>query len=411
MLSNTFGTPRSIHVVDNEADFLELRWAWDRLAEREKDPVARFLLFDAALAAWETVARPKGYKLHVVVASRGNKVEAILPLVARRYGPIRVGRWLGPQFEEACEFLYSPGLDKATLERVWETANASFDVLHFPIVHRAARLKVFIETTHRSQRTARHPSIDLRQWANWETYASNLAPSLKREFRRDLKRLGEAGDVAFVVSAGADHDIGATVDWVCAKKVDWIVGSGARPELFLSKRDYFRRFYSEMQRSDRLLVFELQVNGIRIATQIALRWRGRVLLELTGWDHEWRTYSPGNVLAFEILRWAFENNVRCVDLGVGGHAYKYRFTNRDEEVSRHILVAPTLTGRVIVAALSLRQRLRRRSAAVGPQAFGKRPIGGRPADKRSEPLVAVPPRALLGSGKGRSHALAHRRGG
>jgi CelD/BcsL family acetyltransferase involved in cellulose biosynthesis len=68
------------------------------------------------------------------------------------------------------------------------------------------------------------------------------------------------------------------------------------------------------------------------------------------------------VLAFEIIRWAFENEFGVVDLGMGGHAYKYHFTKNDDEVARHVLVASRPIGRFVVAAVNMRLRLRRKPA-------------------------------------------------
>jgi CelD/BcsL family acetyltransferase involved in cellulose biosynthesis len=201
-----------------------------------------------------------------------------------------------------------------------------------------------------------------RQWSGWEAYLAGLSASLRREYRRDTKRLRELGDVAFAVST-SDADIAAVLDWIIDKKVDWIVGSGAPADEFLGKRAYYHRFFAAMQRAGRLIVFELSVGGVPVAAQVALKWDDRLLLELSGWDYGWRAYSPGNVLAFEIIRWAFENDFGVVDLGMGGHAYKYHFTKSDEEVARHVLVASRPIGRLVVAAVNMRLRLRRKPAA------------------------------------------------
>jgi CelD/BcsL family acetyltransferase involved in cellulose biosynthesis len=125
-----------------------------------------------------------------------------------------------------------------------------------------------------------------------------------------------------------------------------------------------------MQRAGRLIVFELRVGGVPVAAQVALKWDDRLLLELSGWDWGWRSFSPGNVLAFEIIRWAFENDFGVVDLGMGGHAYKYHFTKNDEEVARHVLVASHPIGRLVVAAVNMRLRLRRKpngKPSAGPR--------------------------------------------
>jgi CelD/BcsL family acetyltransferase involved in cellulose biosynthesis len=355
-----------IHVVGCEADLARLEEEWERLASSARGPLGRFLLFESACAAWATVARPKGYELHILVARKEGTVVAILPLVRRRFGPLRVGHWLGPQFDESCEILHAPGLDRATLTSVWSAACARFDILHFPVIHPGARLRELAGNLRHVQRPARHPVVDCTRWGDWEAYAAGLSSSMKREYRRDLRRMREAGEVAFTAMAGTDFDLAPVLDWILERKMDWIVRTGTRPHLFSEKRAFFREFYHAIQQQGRLIVFELRVNGERVAAQVGSRMEDRLLLEISGWDEKWRKVSPGLILDFETLRWAFANGIDIIDFGVGGHAYKYKFADKDEEVVRHMTVAAQPLGYPIVAAIDVYLQLRSRMKTKGP---------------------------------------------
>jgi CelD/BcsL family acetyltransferase involved in cellulose biosynthesis len=381
-----------VQVVSCEADLFRLQEEWESLASLARDPLGRFLLFESACAAWATVAQPKGYKLHVLVARKEGRVVAILPLVRRRFGPLRVGRWLGPQFEESCEILHAPGLDKATLRSVWDAARARFDILHFPVIHPGARLGEFAGTLRHVRRSARHPLVDCRLWGSWEAYAAGRSPSLRREHRRDLRRIREAGEVTFDAVAEGDYDLGSTLDWIVDRKAGWIVRSGAQPQLFLQKREFLRHFFGAMHRTGRLVAFELRVDGALVAAQIGLRLKDRLLLEIGGWDEEWRKVSPGLLLDFETLQWAFANGIGIVDFGVGGHAYKYKFADEDEEVARHMMVAARPLGYPIVAAIDVYLQLRSRAKAKGPAEERKLAVA---ATGTSRPEVEKRPRRSL----------------
>jgi CelD/BcsL family acetyltransferase involved in cellulose biosynthesis len=80
----------------------------------------------------------------------------------------------------------------------------------------------------------------------------------------------------------------------------------------------------------------LMVGNQMIAGNFGLVWRNRFYGLIQSSDFEnYRTYSPGNHLLVEIIRWCCENGVSLFDFSIGSETYKERWADNKEQLYRH----------------------------------------------------------------------------
>ena len=81
--------PLSFDIVEEEKDFHALEPDWNSIFLQQKNKLSE-QCFARALVAWETVGRPKGRKLFIIVGRVRGRVVLIFPLSVQTLGPIRM---------------------------------------------------------------------------------------------------------------------------------------------------------------------------------------------------------------------------------------------------------------------------------------------------------------------------------
>ena len=79
------------------------------------------------------------------------------------------------------------------------------------------------------------------------------------------------------------------------------------------------------------------LGGKKAAANFSFLWENRIWLYNSGWDWEFRAYSPGWLLLANLIRWATENGISAFDFMRGDEDYKYKFGGVDRFVERAVL--------------------------------------------------------------------------
>ena len=191
----------ALRVINDDAEFLALKGQWNTLqqAEAEEHPERSFLW---ALHAWETIARPRGHKLHIIVGYSEGRIVLVMPLVVQRQWPIRIGRWLAPEFGECSDVLVKGcGRSDRWVASAWKLVASSFHLLRIPAICLDARIWPHVEATRSLQKTCtRAPYVDCRQWPDWKAFLGSRSKAFVTDFNRAGKRLRKAGEHASSIS-------------------------------------------------------------------------------------------------------------------------------------------------------------------------------------------------------------------
>lgn len=78
----------------------------------------------------------------------------------------------------------------------------------------------------------------------------------------------------------------------------------------------------------------LTLNGEKAAANMSFNFNNRLWLYNSGWEWEFRDYSPGWLLLAYLLEWANEQGLDEFDFMRGNEAYKYKFGGIDRHIYR-----------------------------------------------------------------------------
>jgi CelD/BcsL family acetyltransferase involved in cellulose biosynthesis len=76
------------------------------------------------------------------------------------------------------------------------------------------------------------------------------------------------------------------------------------------------------------------LDGEKAAANMSFKFNNRLWLYNSGWEWEYREFSPGWVLLTHLLEWANEHGIEEFDFMRGGEAYKYKFGGIDRHIYR-----------------------------------------------------------------------------
>jgi CelD/BcsL family acetyltransferase involved in cellulose biosynthesis len=348
-------------VIGSEHEFHRLRPVWNALFQQQEQFPEQS--FDRALAAWETIGRPRGRGLHIIVGRTAGEAVVIFPMTMQRTGPIRIGRALGPEFYETCDVLVRSSSDcRDWVRQTWDFALSRFDVVRLPAVRTTAHIWPEVERSG----TARFDLIsslyiDASAWDGWDGYYRSRSANFRKDHRTSLKRLQQAGAVRWKLLDQPDL-LPETLDWMFAHKLDWLERNGSDATL-ARHRAFYARLCDAALRAGELVLIELFVDEVRVAAQIGFRAGARLDCDMIAWDPAWKECGPGRALDVHTIQWAFENSVRFIELGVFGHPSKYRFTDTAVDTAFSVVIAPRARGRVLLSLKNIldgaRTRLRR----------------------------------------------------
>jgi len=362
------------HVAANEIELA----VYHELAAAE--PVWRSLQKDGACTAFQTFEWLSMWQRHIgtrtgampciVVARDANGAPLfIVPLAVCRSGFTRELTWLG---SDLCDY-NAPIFAKDALERL---DHAEFAVVWQNIVellrreprcrYDLARLEKMPPSigTHRNPMLALPTSLNpsgsyvTPLFGTWdEFYKAKRSSETRKKERKQLRRLGELGDVRFV-AVGDKPEIARTIETLMQQKSKAFARMGVE-DLFA--RPGYRAFWLDVASALHGIVHvsRLDVGPTVAATSLGLTHRGCYYLVLSSYhDGEVMRFGPGRAHLHELLRHAIEHGIRDFDFTIGDEPYKRDWADIEVRLHDH-LQAATPRGAVVVAMISAFRRTKR----------------------------------------------------
>ena len=114
-----------LEVVRTAGRLQQIGGAWEALWDR-----ARALVFQShgwVSAWWGALPDPERRELFIVLAWRGDTLEAVLPLAICRLHGVRVLEWAAKDYTDYCDALLQPGADPAEEGEQLEQGSQSSD--------------------------------------------------------------------------------------------------------------------------------------------------------------------------------------------------------------------------------------------------------------------------------------------
>jgi CelD/BcsL family acetyltransferase involved in cellulose biosynthesis len=190
-----------------------------------------------------------------------------------------------------------------------------------------------------------------------EFYKTKRSSETRKKERKQLRRLGELGDVRFI-DVSDKGEIGRTIETLMQQKSKTFARMGVE-DLFA--RPGYRAFWLDVTATLRGVthVSRLDVGSTIAATSLGLTHRGCYYLVLSSYhDGEVMRFGPGRAHLHELLRHAIEQGMRDFDFTIGDEPYKRDWADVEVRLYDH-LQAATLRGAVVVAMISAFRRTKR----------------------------------------------------
>lgn len=272
---------------------------------RAADPTLRSPYFDLryALAAGEGAP---GAEV-AVIRSQG-RIVGFLPF-QRRGGRIQP---IAAPLTDYHGLIQAPDADGIDLTRVVDALGA-----------RRFRFNGLIGSEMSRARVSVHSAMVADLSPGFDAYLAARPGDFAKDKRRRARRLAEDhGPLSFTLS---EHDDGA-LDLIFKLKRDQMRRT-AQLDVFASPwTTNFLRSLTERSEPDFGPRFAVLRAGDKIvAAELGLRSGGAYHLWFPVYDPEFAKYSPGALMTLETLKAAAEQEIRWVDFGPGGEAYKREF--------------------------------------------------------------------------------------
>ena len=280
-------------------------------------------------------------KLLIVCGYQDGELVGIAPLFHTVYGGRNTILFLGSiEISDYLDFIYNPeaGPDFITQTLAFLKENKSPDFENLLLVNlpeSSPTIKLLKEACQKnglkmdSERAYHTPSIHLAD--DWDAYLAGIDKKQRHEIRRKMRRAQESPQ---------------TISWYQVNE---------REKLETEIEDFFRlmitdeekkKFLTEKMRLQMRSIIEwafndsilqlsfLTVEDEKAAAYLCFDYHDRIWVYNSGFDPQFRDYSPGWVMLSYLIQNAIENGKKNFDFMRGDETYKYRFGAEDSFVLR-----------------------------------------------------------------------------
>ena len=334
--------------IKTHCDFSEIDEAeWNALLQHSSTNVP-FLSYGYLKSWWEFKGGgewPEG-KLAIISARIDGKLTGIAPFFATIHegskkllflGSIEISDYLDLIVETGAEEAFSNALLPYLKEQFPEVQ----EILLYNLPENSPNLALLEKAAHasgwsiQSERAYHTPIISLT--GDWEAYLSGVDKKQRHEIRRKLRRAEESADSIgwYIVNEKEqlDREIEEFFNLMAHdEEKQRFLTPGMRKQMHSIIRWAFD--------SGVLQLAFFTVRGEKAASYLCLDYRERIWVYNSGFDPQFREYSPGWVLLAYLIRHAIQNGKREFDFMRGDEEYKYRFGAADAFVLKARLNRP-----------------------------------------------------------------------
>lgn len=348
-------TEFQVEVVSDIDRFKSLASDWDDLVNRCR--VDRVFLSHAWFRTWwESFGGAN--QLHVVTVRSGGHLVAAAPLMRTRallYG-IRL---------DAIQAIYNPhtprydlivgdNRDPVLYRLIWRELaenGGSEAVILTQVPSSSATLPILEDLAeHDGWLTGQwhappSPFISLNN--DYEAFFTSLTNSSRYNLRKRYERLQKRGPVDVEVITEPQAVQEAMTDGLRIEASAWKGLQGTAIASDPVVREFYIRLAEREARTGRLQLTFLRVGGKRIAFSYLLRSERRLYAVKIGYDRDYRTYSPGNMLLNLVVKDACMKDVEEYDFLGSDDEWKFEWTSRKRDHRWLFLFRDNLRGRLL----------------------------------------------------------------
>jgi CelD/BcsL family acetyltransferase involved in cellulose biosynthesis len=278
----------------------------------------------------------------VITARREGTLVAVLPLIERTIGPVRLGlRWV-----RSAGNLHFPIIDvisnhedpRQLSRELWNVLRASqdWDVLQIDITPRggiadqvrdAAEKDGALVHTHDLHLEA--PYLEIPDTSTLDDIVARQRSSLRQNLRRGLRRLRDLGEVRIVAAGGDGNHEYLAETYQQFVDLEHRSPKGAAGDSIKADhvvRGFYERLLDDPVTRNMLRVHILTCNGDPVAGSLGMASGTTMYGMRISYSDVYRACSPGHLLILYLLQSLGEEGFQRLDLGRGNTEYKRAWT-------------------------------------------------------------------------------------
>ncbi len=281
-----------------------------------------FSCYDWIRDWWETIGQNSRRSLHIVTATRNERLVGILPLMVEKRCYTRILEWAGNEIYDYCSTLAE---DDDVVSALWETARNSslYDLALIKDVRPASRDAEHLASFAVISEFNNAPYISLT-WKNGDAWRASCRPKQRRNFNVKSKKLKQKGPVSFEIirTSPAPKDL---IDTMVQHKTAWFhdcrkVGIFSNPHI----KEIFHRMVLRAAEQGKMFLGVLKCGDKPVSHLFGFIERSTLQCYFTSYDPEWRSYSTGLLVFMHSMYWAIDNGIKEFDFMRGTEDYKFR---------------------------------------------------------------------------------------
>lgn len=190
--------------------------------------------------------------------------------------------------------------------------------------------------------------------ASWAELHSQVTGNFRRNMRKQRESFEQDGHV-YRFRAVAGSDVAGALETLFALHAQRAQFDGMEVkhrDRFANRvnRQFLREYTLEMARRGSARLYELQIGGKTVASQLAFAMGGDLWLYTSGFDPQWRRYGIMTMLTVEVMQWAIASKYERVNLSCGHDRAKMRWRPAEMAHTYFLESAPSLRGRLAMQA-------------------------------------------------------------
>jgi CelD/BcsL family acetyltransferase involved in cellulose biosynthesis len=331
--------PVLLDVVTTRAGFEALETEWNALFTRAGRGEHMFLTH-AWLHHWANHYLTLEEPVAVVTARRHGRLILAWPMLVTRTAGLRCLTAWGDPVSQYVDVLAEPVRDlPALLDAAFHKVvdHARPDLVRLPKVRADATLTPSLKLWgFRITATEEAPYATLAGCADYATFETRFSQKLRKNRRRQLRRLEERGPLDEAVHTGTPAAAEAVATTMRLKRL-WLQKHGLVSRAFADRRfdTFFADAAASTQRPAGVEVSVLMSNGDAVDLNIAISAKGRRGLHILAYDERVEKLGAGNHHLELCLQRAFADGVEVFDFLAPRHPYKMEWADGVMPVHDH----------------------------------------------------------------------------
>ena len=202
----------------------------------------------------------------------------------------------------------------------------------------------------------------MRMPDGWErAYAEQASAKTRAGTRRKLKRLGEQGELEFVVAREPDEVVAAIDESFRLHELRWAARLDPDRSEYSRQREFHRRAGRSMAESGFAKVALLELDGEAIAFLYYFTFAGTMSVHRLAFDPRFDSFSPGLLVTLQAIEEAAAEGMTRVAFLRGEERYKLQLAHRTEDLLWVAAFPQSGSARFICWYRNTRVRLRQRA--------------------------------------------------